>query len=65
MDRLQQLKERVAEVMDLRHTLALLEWDQQTYMPSGGNEARAEQISTLSKIAHQKFNQSGSGPIAG
>ncbi|MEI6530642.1 MAG: carboxypeptidase M32 [bacterium] len=63
MDRLQQLKERVAEVMDLRHALALLEWDQQTYMPSGGNEARAEQISTLSKIAHQKFTSPEVGQL--
>jgi carboxypeptidase Taq len=33
----------------------VLGWDQQVYMPPGGAEARAEQLSTLSKIAHDMF----------
>ncbi|HVF84998.1 MAG TPA: carboxypeptidase M32 [Abditibacteriaceae bacterium] len=48
-----QLKARLADVHNLNMAGALLDWDQQTYMPSGGVEARAEQRATLSKIAHQ------------
>lgn len=45
----------MAEVSDLKAAAALLSWDQQTYMPSGGAAARAEQIATLEKLAHGRF----------
>jgi carboxypeptidase Taq len=53
--KLQILKSLLAEVYDLRMVCALLEWDQQTYMPPGGGEARAEQVATLSTVAHDRF----------
>jgi carboxypeptidase Taq len=34
---------------------ALLGWDQMTYMPSKGIEERSEQISLISRLAHEKF----------
>ena len=49
------LKELLGVVSDLESANALLEWDQQTYMPSGGAGARAMQNSTLSRLAHEKF----------
>ncbi len=52
-EKLDRLKEIMGEVYDVRHAAALLSWDQQTYMPAGGNEARGHQIATLSKIGHQ------------
>jgi carboxypeptidase Taq len=51
--KLDRLKEIIAEVSDLHSATALLSWDQQTYMPAGGNEARGYHIATLSKIGHQ------------
>jgi carboxypeptidase Taq len=33
---------------------ALLGWDQMTYMPSKGNEARAEQLSLISRLGHER-----------
>lgn len=45
----------MAEISDLKAAAALLSWDQQTYMPSGGGAARAEQIATLEKVAHGRF----------
>ncbi|MFH1102132.1 MAG: carboxypeptidase M32 [Methanobacteriota archaeon] len=33
---------------------ALLGWDQMTYMPIKGNDERAEQLSLISRLAHQK-----------
>lgn len=49
------LRARLAEVIDLNYVLSLLSWDQETYMPPQGILARAEQISTLRGLAHQKF----------
>lgn len=60
---LQELKARIAEVVDIVHAVAVLEWDQQTYMPPKGSEARAEQIATLSKIAHERFTSSEVGKL--
>ena len=51
--KLDRLKEIIAEVSDLRNATSLLSWDQQTYMPAGGNEARGHHIATLSKVTHQ------------
>ena len=46
---------RLLEIQRINSAASLLSWDQETYMPAGGGEARAEQISTLQGIAHQKF----------
>ena len=54
-DALEQLKERLAEVGDLGKIARLLAWDQQTMMPPAGTGHRAEQFSTLVRIAHEKF----------
>ncbi len=48
---------------DLNSARAVLDWDQQTYMPSGGAEGRACQISTLSEIAHRKFTSKEMGRL--
>ncbi len=52
--KIEELKNLLAEIADLNNTIALLEWDQQTYMPDGGAEARARQLGTLGKLAHEK-----------
>ena len=51
---LQQLKTLLAEIADLNQIAALLDWDQQTYMPPGGAENRGYQLATLQQIAHTK-----------
>ena len=51
-DKLNELKAILAEVSDLGKAEAILSWDQQTYMPRGGAEARGNQMGTLGKIAH-------------
>ena len=33
---------------------ALLGWDQMTYMPQKGSEERAEQLSLISRLAHER-----------
>lgn len=37
---------------DIQSAIALLSWDQETYMPSAASHARAEQLATLSGLAH-------------
>jgi carboxypeptidase Taq len=54
-EKLDILKAKLRDIKDLQAAEAVLGWDQQVYMPSGGAEARAEQLATLSKIAHDMF----------
>ncbi len=58
-----ELKTLLAEIGDLNSALALLSWDQATYMPPGGAQARARQMATLSKLAHQKFTDKKIGRL--
>jgi carboxypeptidase Taq len=53
--KLQELKTRLLEISDLNFINALLEWDQTTYMPPGGGEARGRQSARLSQMAQEKF----------
>ena len=52
---LQELKQRLAEIVDLGKVAGLLAWDQRTMMAPAGAPARAEQLATVTRIAHEKF----------
>jgi len=54
---------RLAEVRNLEHAAAVLEWDQETYMPDGGAAARGEQIATLQRIRHERFTDEAVGQL--
>jgi carboxypeptidase Taq len=54
-DALEQLKERLAEVMDLYKVVRLLSWDMQTMMPPAGIGHRADQMATVQRLAHERF----------
>ncbi|HEX7593816.1 MAG TPA: carboxypeptidase M32, partial [Anaerolineae bacterium] len=54
-EKLEELKQRLGQVEDLHHASAVLGWDQQTYMPPRGAAARAQQLATLDKLAHESF----------
>jgi len=45
----------VKELYDIRKASDLLEWDQETYMPSGSVEGRGYALATLSGIYHEKL----------
>src|SRR5687768_9757998 len=49
------LKQRLREIADLRGAAALLEWDQATYMPEGGAQARGRQAALLHRLAHERW----------
>lgn len=60
---LEELKTRLHEVDDLNSAGALLGWDQTTYMPPGGGEARARQLATLGRLSHEKFTDAAIGKL--
>lgn len=60
---LTELLARLREISDLRAAAALLHWDQATYMPPGGGDARGSQIATLSDLAHRKFIDDSVGEL--
>ncbi|HZY56831.1 MAG TPA: carboxypeptidase M32 [Rubrobacteraceae bacterium] len=47
------LKDRLAAISDIGGASSLLFWDQHTHMPEGGVAGRAEQMATLSRLAHE------------
>jgi len=54
-DILGSLKDRLAEIDNLRRVAAVLEWDQSTYMPAGGAARRGAQSATVVGAAHRLF----------
>lgn len=61
--KLQELKNRLAEINDLNGVVALLNWDQATYMPPGGAAARGRQMATISRLAHTKLTDAAIGKL--
>jgi carboxypeptidase Taq len=53
--RFDDLKSRLAEIHDLRRAQEILFWDQTVMMPPGGGPVRGAQVTTLDRIAHEKF----------
>ncbi len=60
---LQDLRNRLGEVSDIHSAIALLQWDQETYMPPKGAEARSWQLATLSALEHRLFTSEGLGKL--
>jgi len=61
--KLDELKTLLREINDLNSAAAVLGWDQATYMPPGGAEARGRQLATLAKLAHEKFTSPAIGKL--
>jgi len=51
------------KVADIRYAGALMQWDQETYMPPKGATSRGRQIATLSETAHQLFTEQYTGDL--
>ncbi len=47
------LKQQLAEIADLKAAAAVLEWDQQTFLPPGAEKGRARQIAALCRHLHR------------
>jgi len=51
--KLEELKNKLADLSDLNQAAAVLGWDQQTYMPVGGAEARGNQQALLGRLGQE------------
>jgi carboxypeptidase Taq len=56
-------KTKMQKIADVKYASAVLQWDQETYLPSKGNDLRGQQIATLSEIAHQQFTDEKLGEL--
>ncbi|MBI4446167.1 MAG: carboxypeptidase M32 [Acidobacteria bacterium] len=59
----QRFQQYARELADLKATLQLLSWDQETMMPSRGSVTRAQQISTLAALYHEKLTSDVLGTL--
>ncbi len=53
MEALEKLKKELRVIANFHGAASLLHWDQETFMPPGGGDARAEQIALLETLAHE------------
>jgi carboxypeptidase Taq len=51
----ERLKAMLAEIADIRHAEAVLDWDSRVSMPPSGAQARAQIAATLTQLAHERF----------
>lgn len=59
----QQYTSTMHKIADIRYASALLQWDQETYLPPKGAAIRGQQIATLSEIAHEHFTADALGGL--
>ncbi|MEO6584094.1 MAG: carboxypeptidase M32 [Ferruginibacter sp.] len=48
-------KTKMQKIADVKYASAVLQWDQETYLPTNGSEKRGCQIATLLEFAHEMF----------
>ena len=56
-------KAHMQKIADIRYAIAVLQWDQETYMPAKSIRYRAQQIATLSETAHKSFTAKKTGQL--
>ena len=59
----EQYKTKMQKIADVKYASAVLQWDQETYLPPKGNDGRGRQIATLGEIAHQQFTNEKLGAL--
>ncbi|MBC7937854.1 MAG: carboxypeptidase M32 [Rhizobacter sp.] len=59
----QTYKQTLQKIADVKYASAVLQWDQETYIPAKGGEIRGRQIATLSEIAHEQFTSEKFGSL--
>ena len=58
-----QYSQRMQKIADVKNSLAVLQWDQETYLPSKGASFRGQQIATLSELIHQLSTEENLGNL--
>ncbi|MEI2708472.1 MAG: hypothetical protein V9E96_05565 [Chitinophagaceae bacterium] len=54
---------QLQKIADIKYALAVLQWDQETYMPKKSAASRAKQMATLSELAHKESTSKALGNI--
>ncbi|QSX00406.1 carboxypeptidase M32 [Haloterrigena alkaliphila] len=62
-DTYEQFEERVRRIANVSNASGILQWDQEVVMPDEGTPARAQQLSTLSSIAHELLTADETGEL--
>lgn len=60
---LDELRQRLARLSDLKYASSLASWDQQTKMPARGAGSRADVLSTLAELRHREFTEEQTGRL--
>jgi carboxypeptidase Taq len=58
-----QYKQLLQKIADIKYAAAILQWDQETYLPAKGAAIRGQQIATLSELAHEQFTKDDVGHL--
>jgi carboxypeptidase Taq len=58
-----QYKISLRKVADIKYANAVLQWDQETYLPPKGASFRGQQLATLSEVAHELVTDDKLGAI--
>ncbi len=58
-----QLRERINAIADINAAVAVLQWDQEVYMPPKGAGPRGMQLATLSALSHREFTSPETGTL--
>src|SRR5688500_20277132 len=61
--KMQDLKTRLREIYDIDMMQSLLGWDQSTYMPKGGAEARGRQLALLERLSTERSGDKKLGKL--
>lgn len=56
-------RDKMRFIADVKNANAVLQWDQETYLPPKGAAFRGQQISTLSEISHRLFSEEELGSL--
>jgi carboxypeptidase Taq len=56
-------KTKMQKIADVKYASAVLQWDQETYLPPKGNDFRGRQLATLSEMAHELFTTEAMGAL--
>ena len=65
LETLEPLRRHLLPIAHLNSAASVLSWDQETYMPPGGGEARAEHLATLQGLAHERLTSSETEDLLG
>lgn len=55
--------QKMQKIADVKYSAAVLQWDQETYIPQKGADFRSRQLATLSEIAHEMFTDEKVGNL--